>query len=380
MLIGVKDSLKLFGVSVICCCAVLVCMMFLNYAVDLKGIEDFVGTAEAMAFYNAQLTTAKVVIIITGLCLLASSIVTLMFHVRHFIDAHKKELGILKALGYSDIRIASNFAVFGLSVLIGTAVGFGLAFAIMPKFYAMQNKDGILPAVQPDFHAETLAYFVILPTLAFACIAVAYASYKLKQPVLGLLKDSENFKTSKRMRDVKDEIPFLRGLAVSTIRSKKVMTFFICFSSFCFSAMIQMGASMRDLASEMMEIMMMIIGIILAMVTLILAVATVVKANVKTIAIMRAYGYSGGQCANAILGVYRPFAYLGFAIGTVYQFGLLKLMVEIVFKDIGAEITYKFDFAVMAITLAAFVAVYEGLTLLYSESIKRISLKRIMAE
>ena len=151
------------------------------------------------------------------------------------------------------------------------------------------------------------------------------------------------------------------------------------FAAFCFAAMMQMGMSMRDLASDMMAAMIIVLGAVLACTTLLLAITSVVNSNFKTIAIMRAYGYTQSECANAILGGYRPFAYFGFAIGTVYQYAILKIMVTVVFKDI-AGISYKFDFAVFAVVLVIFAVVYELVMLLYASRIKKVSLRQIMSE
>ena len=70
------------------------------------------------------------------------------------------------------------------------------------------------------------------------------------------------------------------------------MIFFITFAVFCFSSMTQMSCSMNDLASRMMGSMMMAIGLTLAVVTLLLATTTVVKANRKTITMMKVCGYN----------------------------------------------------------------------------------------
>ena len=53
------------------------------------------------------------------------------------------------ALGYSNLKVAENFWVFGISALIGTVVGFGGAF-----------------------HTVIFLYFVILPTVGFSLLAV----------------------------------------------------------------------------------------------------------------------------------------------------------------------------------------------------------------
>ena len=382
MLIGIKNVSKLIGISIIACCAVLVCTMFLNFYFDIQLIENEITSELSMVFYNAQVSTAKVVCLVSGGCLLLTSVIMLFFYIKHYIDTHKKELGILKALGYSNLKIAKNFWVFGISAFIGTAVGFGGAFLIMPWFYALQNEDKILPEITINFHSSLLLYFVVLPTVCFSVLSICYAWHKLKKPVLLLLKDNLQAvsKTPRYRIETSKEISFIDDLKRNTLKSKKTLVFFIIFASFCFSAMTQMSFSMKDLSSEMMGVMMLVIGLVLAFTTLFLAINTVINGNTKTIAMMRVFGYSQKECCRAILGGYRPMSYIGFVIGTVYQYGLLRLMVDVVFKDMGGVPVYKFDFPIMLISLAVFIFVYEMTMYIYSEKIKKISVKEIMIE
>ena len=382
MLIGIKNVSKLIGISIIACCAVLVCTMFLNFYFDIQLIENEITSELSIVFYNAQVSTAKVVCLVSGGCLLLTSVVMLFFYIKHYIDTHKKELGILKALGYSNFKIAKNFWIFGISAFIGTAVGFGGAFLIMPWFYALQNQDKILPEITINFHSSLLLYFVVLPTVCFSVLSICYAWYKLKKPVLLLLKDNLQAasKTPKHKIETSKENSFIEDLKRNTLKSKKALVFFIIFASFCFSAMTQMSFSMKDLSSEMMGVMMLVIGLILAFTTLFLAITTVINGNTKTIAMMRVFGYSQKECCRAILGGYRPMSYIGFVIGTVYQYGLLRLMVDVVFKDMEGVPIYKFDFPIMLISLAVFIFVYEMTMYIYSEKIKKISVKEIMIE
>ena len=382
MLVGIKNASKLIGISIIACCAVLVCTMFLNFYLDVQLIEREITSEISMVFYNAQVSTAKVVCLVTGGCLLLTSIVMLLFYIKHYIDTHKKELGILKALGYSNLKIAKDFWVFGISAFIGTAIGYVGAFLIMPWFYALQIEDKMLPEITINFHPSILLYFVVLPTVCFSVLSVCYAWYKLKKPVLLLLKDNLRAasKTPKHRIEKNRELSFIEDLKRNTLKSKKALVFFIIFASFCFSAMTQMSFSMKDLSSEMMGVMMLVIGLVLAFTTLFLAVTTVINGNTKTIAMMRVIGYSQKECCKAILGGYRPISYIGFAIGTVYQYALLRIMVDIVFKDVEGVPAYKFDFPAMFISLVVFFAIYEILMYVYSERIKKISVKEIMIE
>ncbi|MDL2289242.1 FtsX-like permease family protein [Clostridia bacterium OttesenSCG-928-F22] len=383
MIVGIKDTKKLLSISIIVLCAVFVCTLFLNFNLDLIGIKNEINSEIAMQFYDAQVSTAKVVSIASGGCLLITSVIMLLFYIKNYIDTHRKELGILKALGYSNFKIAKSFWVFGLSIFAGAIIGFLSSFLLMPSFYEVQNADKILPAYSVHFHPSLALYLVILPSIAFALLSVLYACRKLKAPVMDLLKEqSQPVSIKKKIKKHKGsaDLPFLAELKKNTLRSRKALIFFIAFASFCYSAMFQMSFSMRELASDMSAVMIMLIGIILACTTLLLAITTLVKANTKAIAMMRVFGYRQNQCSKALLSGYRPIAYIGFAIGTVYQYALLKIMVTVVFKDIANVPEYHFDFQTLLICLISFVVIYELIMYRYSRRISTISVKEIMLE
>lgn len=95
---------------------------------------------------------------------------------------------------------------------------------------------------------------------------------------------------------------------------------------------------------------------------------------------MRVFGYDSADCKRSVLDGYRPAAYIGFVIGSVYQYALLKIMVDIVFAGVDGVPDYEFDFPIFFITLAVFIAVYEGIMFAYGQSMKKIPLKQIMSE
>lgn len=399
MIIGTKDVCKLFGISIIACSAVFVCSLFLNYNMDLAAIEDSISTQAAIAMYHAQVSMGKVTAAVTGGCLVATSVVMLLFYIKNYIDTHGKELGILKALGYSNRETAGHFWVFGLSVLAGCVVGFVAAFLYMPAFYRLQNGEGLFPEVPVNFHPLLALLLMAAPGCCFALISVLYACQKLKSPVLDLLRERREYTAGVRreesprigggragagqktigQKEAKD-LSFLQELRRTTLRGKKPLVFFVGFSAFCFSAMVQMSMSMKDLSSETFAFMVITIGLILAFVTLFLSLSSVIKGNAKTIAMMRVFGYEHDACSRAILGGYRPFSYLGFAAGTVYQYVLLKLTMTFVFADIENMPRYHFDFKALAITFAAFVVTYELILRGCSLWIRKLPLKCIMLE
>lgn len=393
MVVSLKDSLKLFGIFIMSCCAVTVCALFLNYNTDLAMLEPQISDGAMRIFYDAQVMTGKVVSAVSGGCLLITTVILLFFYIRNYINAHKKEIGILKALGYSGFKIAGGFWVFGLSVFSGTVLGYGIALALMPEFYRVQNKEEILPAFSMRLHPLPALCLTVLPAFLFALLAVLYSYRKLKMPVLELLREKTVVKVRRQkeketpLQNIRSksnlpqkDLPFLRELQKSTLGANPALVFFMGFAAFCYSAMMQMSSSMDELASVFMAAMMVIIGVVLACTSLFLAITAVVNGNRKTIAMLRVFGYSEKSCCNSILGGYRPAAYIGFVIGTIYQYMLLKIMVMVVFADVDMVPEYHFDFKAFGVTLVSFVVIYELVMRRYSQKLKKISLKEVMLE
>lgn len=378
MIVSFRDIYKMIGMWIVSFCAVTVCGMFLNYYLDLILVEDAVTAGVPKIFYDAQCSTSKVVSGVSGGCLLLTTVVLLCFYIRHYIDTHQSQLGVLKALGYTRLSVAKKFWVFGLPVFAGTAFGYLGAHLLMPKLYELQNKDGYLPDVSISFHPALFLALVVFPAVFFSLLAVGYTFLKLKVPALCLIRQQSSQRVVPARKDT--DMSFLQELRKSNVRQKKSLIFFITFAVFCFAAMTQMSCSMDKLASRMMGIMMMTIGIVLAVVTMLLALTSVVKANRKTITMMKVFGYSAKECRKAVLSGYRPWAWLGFVLGTVYQYGLLELMVKVVFKDMESMPDYQFDVPVMLIALAAFLVLYETVMSVYTKKMEKVSVKEIMME
>ena len=385
MIVGIKDGIKLFAISIMACCAVFVCTLFLNYNMDLASIQEQITDAYIMMAYDTFVAMGKIISAVSGGCLLITSGIMLLFYIKNYIDTHKKELGILKALGYSNLRIAKDFRIFAVSVFVGALVGFGGAFLMLPRFYRTQNEEGLLPDFAVQFHPGLFISLVIIPTLVFGLLAVFYACMKLRRPTIDLLKEKMQYagksvkKKEKEQTGISED-SFLKDMQRATLRSKKALLFFVIFGSFCYSSMMQMSGSMDELASEMFAIMIFFIGVILSSVTFFLAITTVVQGNSKTISMMRVFGYSSKECERAVLGGYRIPAYIGFAIGTAYQYGLLKMMITVIFKDWENVPEYAFDVQTCIIVLISFILLYELIMYWYAGRIKKISLKEVMME
>lgn len=380
MLVSFKDAGKLLGIVIVAACAVFVCHLFLNYQLDLTAIQDNLLDPAAITMAEAHITSGQVTIVLSGGCLSLTTMILLMFYITNYIDSHRSVLGILKAMGYGNLRIALHFWVFGFGVLLGCALGFLLATLYLPTLYQAQNAQQLFPDFSPQFHPICVVILVFLPALLYFIIAIVYAAVRLNRPVLQLLHQSDKQSKHSNRLQRQSPRPFLQELRHASLRSNKVLAFFVGFSAFCFSAMLQMAISMNELASESFAGMMLLIGLILAFMTLFLALSSLMKGNQKTMAMMRVMGYNERECAYTILHVYRPISYIGFLIGTLYQYLLLKTVMRLVFADIAGIPAYHFDIQTFWFTLALFLITYELILFLYARRMRHLSLKSIMLE
>ena len=378
MVISIKDLRKLSVVSIISFCAVLVTSLFVNFYLDLQSIEVEKLSLIAKAYYDAQVLIAKFVSLVSGGVLSLLAVLLLFFYIKQFIDNHKEELGILKALGYHNFELAKHFWIFSCSVFLGSLLGFASSFFFMKDFYDLRNQKDLLPNIEIHFHWQLFLAMVILPTLLFALLGIGYALIKLKQPSLYLLKRLELAQVKQKHPKTKAKKPFLKELGAAYFYKRKLLIFFVIFAAFSFAAMMQLSLGMKDFIDGTIQVMMMGIGVLLSLSILLLCLGTVVQENKASLALMKAFGYSQKECSLVILTRYRLVAYLGFVLGTVYQYGLMKLLLKVIVKDAQGVPDYSFDVHNFLITFLAFVILYELLVTYYFKAIRRMILKEIM--
>ena len=378
MVISIKDLRKLSVVSIISFCAVLVSTLFVNFYLDLQSIEVEKLSLTAKAYYDAQVLIAKFVSLVSGGVLSLLAALLLFFYIKQFIDDHKEELGILKALGYRNVELAKHFWIFSCSVFLGALLGFASSFFFMKDFYGLRNQKALLPNIEIHFHWQLFLAMVILPTILFALLGIGYALVKLKQPSLYLLKRLELAQVKQKHHKTKANKPFLKELGAVYFYKRKLLIFFVVFAAFSFAAMMQLSLGMKDFIDGTIQVMMMGIGVLLSLSILLLCLATVIQENKASLALMKAFGYSQKECSRVVLARYRLVAYLGFVLGTAYQYGLMKILFKVIVKDAQGVPAYSFDVQLCIITFLAFAILYELLVTNYFKAIRRMTLKEIM--
>ena len=137
---SVKDIRKLVVVSIIGACAVFVANLFLNFYLDIEQLEISKTNPMIQTYYDAQVSLSWMVAMVSGVVLSLTSVLLMCFYIKQFVDDHKEQLGILKALGYSNGQLAKRFWAFGLSFGAGALLGYFASFLMLGHFYAFRNE------------------------------------------------------------------------------------------------------------------------------------------------------------------------------------------------------------------------------------------------
>ena len=380
MIVQLKDLRKAIAVVIVSFCAVFITTLFSNLYLDLKVLDTTGFNIMQKKFYDAQLIVSKFVIIITGTFLSISAAVMLIFYIKQFIDDSKHKIGILKAQGYSSNFIASKFSIFGFLVFLGSLLGYGGSHLFMPKFYESRNTDNILSELTMNFHPKLLLIMVILPSLLYLVLSIVYVLFNLNVPTIHLLKQINSTNKKIRKRRIKKYKNFFNELRATVLFSNKILLFFVIFAALSFSSMIQMAFGMRDFVDGTIRIMMMIIGVILSLSILLISLEVIASSNIKNISILNIMGFSKSECSKIVLSGYRVVAYIGFAVGAVYQYFLIRTLLKVLSKKLDSETTYNFDLISVIGSFIAFVLIYEIFILYYSNKIKDLNVKKIMME
>jgi len=349
MIVQLKDLRKAIAVVIVSFCAVFITTLFSNLYLDLKGLDITGFNIMQKKFYDAQLIVSKFVVIITGTVLSISAAVMLIFYIKQFIDDSKHKIGILKAQGYSNNFIASKFSIFGFLVFLGSLLGYGSSHLFMPKFYESRNIDNILSELTMNFHPQLLLIMVILPSLLFLVISIVYVLFNLNVPTINLLKQINSTNKKIRKRRFRQYKNFLKELRATVLYGT-------------------------------IRIMMMVIGVILSLSILLISLEVIANSNIKNISILNIMGFSKSECSKIVLSGYRVVAYIGFVLGTVYQYFLIRTLLKVLSEKLDSETTYNFDLISVIGSLIAFVLIYEIFILYYSNKIKDLNVKKIMME
>lgn len=154
------------------------------------------------------------------------------------IENEKKQIGILKAMGYNNLSITTSYLLYPiLGGIIGGLLGYLLGLALNPFMSNLYLSTYIVPLATLEIDLSYLLYTLVLPTITLTVICFVIILYMLRHKALYLLKEGSDLKTnfltkfiSKISKNAKFKTKFRMSLASRSI-SKLVLIMVISFAT-----------------------------------------------------------------------------------------------------------------------------------------------------
>lgn len=377
-IIQLKQLKQLSVVAVICACASFVATLFLNFWLDLRLLDFDQLSLLGQAYYRVQEKISQVVAGVSGLVLVATALAMVLFYIHQFIEDHQTDLGILKAMGYARGQLARQFWIFGLYGLLGTLLGGLTAYTFLPHFYTTRNSAGLLTGLSLHLHWGLVLTMVLLTSLLLTAMAVGYAYHVLARPSLVLLKGSQTLRPPRKKGPQGGRENFLSDLRASLFWRHKFLIFLVGFAAFCIAAMLQLALSLQDMMDVALQVMMIGIGLILSLSIFYLALLTLLSRHKDSVAILKAMGYSQRDCLSVTLHPYYGVVMLGFLLGSVYQFGIMRLILWLVVGQGSQMVDSGFNWVNFVLAGFLLVIVYTGFNVYFSRRLAQVPIKAIL--
>lgn len=113
------------------------------------------------------------------------------------IETEKKQIGILKAMGYNNIAITLSYLLYPIiGGLIGGILGYILGLTLNPFMSQLYLTIYIIPLSDIVINLEYLIYTTLLPTIILTLVCFVIILFMLRHKALYLLKEGSDLKTN----------------------------------------------------------------------------------------------------------------------------------------------------------------------------------------
>lgn len=175
----------------------------------------------------------------------------IMSYVRKEIDLQKPQVGLLKALGYTNFQIAISFVILiFLITFISSIIGLGIGLGLQIWFNLLNNIGFFMPLPTLFFSWIVFIVSLIIIPIIFIIISYIQSEAKLRVNPLILIYDRPNNSSSKLISILKYPFrywPFKQRLAIA-FTLKSVGKLFLVFFTFIFvSFLLLFQSSATDL-------------------------------------------------------------------------------------------------------------------------------------
>ncbi|MBE4704204.1 ABC transporter permease [Spiroplasma platyhelix] len=157
-----------------------------NYGSLIIANGDDLRSGAMRQNYNMQ----NIVFASISFIVLLAVIFIVLSYVKKEIDLQKKQIGLIKALGYNNNEISFGFTLlFFILSIISTCIGFALGLPLQMRFNSLADFGFFLPMPPVYFSVLALIFSVVVTTIIFTLASYLQATNSLSKEPLLLIYD-----------------------------------------------------------------------------------------------------------------------------------------------------------------------------------------------
>lgn len=208
---------------------------------------------QIFATVNSQINMNRIIMGFSMGILSSIAVLLVLITVSGQIKGEYKNLGVLKALGYTNFELTrkymSYFFIVGIPALLGYFAGHWLAV----PFYGLVFGNFSVPVISGGVMPGNMLLFVFVPALFFALAAFLWAMFKVRKPALSMIYNEVGGAVHKlaafQNRKMKKS-GYLKGVKSILLFSKVMVLIFVLFSGFALGVQIQFAYTAYNMTSS----------------------------------------------------------------------------------------------------------------------------------
>ena len=193
--------------------------------------------------------------------LLTISIAIIIMVMKKKIDDERKQIGVLKSLGYGTVPIAISYLVYPIvGSIVGGTLGYFLGILLQPYVVSLYRAYFNIPINEFTFAFKYWYLSILIPLITLTLLSFIVALFMLRHRPLKLLNEGGNLKvnlTTKAVTKATSYLPFKQRFKYSLASRSLGKLLSITFSSFATGLLIVLvligSTMMNDFVEESFE-------------------------------------------------------------------------------------------------------------------------------
>lgn len=224
-----------------------------NFHLFLESTEN----PQILSAVNSQKTMNQIIMGFSMGILGSVTVLLLLITISGQIREEYKNLGVLKALGYTGFEVSRKYLFYFFIVGIPAVAGYAAGHRLADLFYELVFGTFSVPYVRRGIVPENLLVLAVIPTLIFTATAFLWAMIKVRRPALVMIYNETSAAANRIVVWLNKKIQFsdyLKGVRTTLLFSKTAVLAFVLFGGFALGVQIQfayttyhMTAGIKDL-------------------------------------------------------------------------------------------------------------------------------------